>query len=420
MFLSPLAVQSLLSIAMRGLALVSKFLLILSMAKFLSPSDLGEYGLVASSISYLIYFLGCDFYSYATREMLAVPEEKWGGILRDQIILYSITYLLFLPFALFLFKFNLLAWKFMGVFYLLLIFEHISQEFYRILVAVGKPLQASAVLFFRTGIWCYAIIALFFLKITDYSILTVLHAWMWADLVAVLLSLYFMRRIYWHKSIMVEKINWTWMLKGIRVSAGLLIGTLALRGIITFDRYILAFYGNKEIVGVYTFYMGISNAVTAFIDAAVFVFFYPKLILSFGKGDITGYTLQFKKTTLIVLCVLAFAIILAGSLIFPLIYLIDKPIYMQYIFSYFVVLASAAVFILGMLPHYGLYAIRADKSIIYSHLFSLIIFLSLAFLLTPLYGISGMSVALLSAYLISGIVKFILYKKSIKSAVFTS
>ncbi len=55
---------SLYSLALRVLLLASKFILMIGMARYLSPEDLGIYGLLSVSIALALYLLGMDFYVY--------------------------------------------------------------------------------------------------------------------------------------------------------------------------------------------------------------------------------------------------------------------------------------------------------------------------------------------------------------------
>jgi hypothetical protein len=51
----------LINISLRGMTLVSKFLLIFFLAGFLEPKELGLYGLLAATIGYSMYLLGFEF-----------------------------------------------------------------------------------------------------------------------------------------------------------------------------------------------------------------------------------------------------------------------------------------------------------------------------------------------------------------------
>lgn len=57
----------LLNLALRAATLFSKFALVFVLAKFLETSEVGLYGLLAATISYVLFALGFDFYTFSTR-----------------------------------------------------------------------------------------------------------------------------------------------------------------------------------------------------------------------------------------------------------------------------------------------------------------------------------------------------------------
>src|SRR5690554_889302 len=94
------------NVCIRGGTLVSKFLLILVLARFLTPAELGLYGLIIATIAYGIYPLGFEFYTYSTREIIGLEESQRGVLLKSQLALHVKLYLFFLPLFLFLFFFE--------------------------------------------------------------------------------------------------------------------------------------------------------------------------------------------------------------------------------------------------------------------------------------------------------------------------
>src|SRR5690606_7394792 len=142
-----------LNLSLRGATLTSKFALIFFLAIFLEPSDLGLYGLLTATISYSIYVIGFDFYTYSTRELLGQPRELWSSMLRDQGVYFVLAYLLVLPLLVVIFLQGWLPWRLAGWFFALLVIEHLAHELNRLLVAMSEQLLASVVLFLRSGLW---------------------------------------------------------------------------------------------------------------------------------------------------------------------------------------------------------------------------------------------------------------------------
>lgn len=57
------------------------------LAKFVDPTRVGYYGLFTASIGYVLYLVGFDFYTYATREIIRAPAEQRGAMIKGQMAL---------------------------------------------------------------------------------------------------------------------------------------------------------------------------------------------------------------------------------------------------------------------------------------------------------------------------------------------
>src|SRR5690606_13458856 len=84
-------------------------------------------------------------------------------------------------------------------------------------------------------------------------------------------------------------IDWAWLKKGVLVALPLLIATLALRGIMTVDRFAFEALNGPDLLGVYSLFMGMAGAVLAFMDAGVFAFLYPRMITAHNSEDLSGF-----------------------------------------------------------------------------------------------------------------------------------
>ena len=67
------------NITLRGMTLVSKFVLLFFLAKFLQASEVGLYGLLSATIGYALYVIGFEFYNFSTREMIGEDSKHWLG-----------------------------------------------------------------------------------------------------------------------------------------------------------------------------------------------------------------------------------------------------------------------------------------------------------------------------------------------------
>lgn len=361
---------------------------------------MGVYGLIAATISYALYFLGLDFYTFAGREIARADQSSWPAMLRDQGVLYGCSYLVVLPLLSLVFLNGILPIDYMFVFYGLLIAEHLSQECLRFLVIIQRPLAGGVLLFIRVGAWCYVLATSYFVNSKWITLNTVLWSWCSADLFALILGIWLIRNIPFTQC--NQKINWSWVKKGIGVASVFLLGTLALRGIFTLDRYLVEHFAGKEMLGVYTLYFGIANSVISFVDAGVFSFRYPKLISIFKSGDLAAFEAahrSFARQTLIAVAILGGG---AAALAVPVLTWIGKPVYLEHLPVYFTLLAVSMLFVIGHIPHYVLYAIGGDRVILRANLIGIISFGLAGWFLAKPFGAGGVAAALLISVVVIG------------------
>ncbi len=386
------------NLALRAATLASRFLLIFFLARFLSPSELGLYGLLTATIGYSLYLLGFDFYTFTTREVLKRERNEWGGLLKDQGAFSLVLYAVFIPLLSLIFIKGLLPWNLAGWFYALLILEHINQELSRLLIAISEQLLASVMLFLRQGTWAIALTALMALEPTTRSLDYVFGAWTVSGLVAVLAGAYRLTQLSiggWHK-----KIDWNWIATGLKVCFPLLVATLAIRGVFTLDRYWLQSLGGLEIVGAYVLFMGISGTLMAFLDAGVFAFSYPGLISAHQKNQPVLFrkNLRFLLIQTAILTV-TFAVV-SLFLLSPLLAWLGNPLYTAQRSLYAWVLITMILYALGMVPHYALYAQGIDRPIIHSHIASIFVFVIATWLFSQHWPLLAVPLGLCGAFLL--------------------
>jgi len=387
-------IRRLLNLSLRGGGMVGKFLLIFLLARILTPSELGVYGLLAVTIGYSLYFLGLDFYTFSGREMLHSEKALWPSMLRDQAVLFACSYAVVFPSLALIFINGVISFEYALVFYLLLLAEHLSQELNRLLVIIGRPLAAGICIFIRSGSWCYVIVIVYMSGLYPIDLQSVLWTWFWADVVVIAMGAFLLKGLPWNA--LTRKVHWEWLIKGVKISALLLIGTLALRGIFTFDRYFVEYFADSEMLGVYTLYMGICFSLIGFVDAAIFSFKYPELIKLFKNGagdDFAKARKQFGKQTLIFTSLL---VIIVSLVIYPVLGWIGKPIYLQNLTLFFVLLAASFIFVIGHVPHFALYAMGQDRVLVFTHIFGLVVFVLIGASLYQ-FGAMGVALALLAS-----------------------
>ncbi|EGA9776056.1 oligosaccharide flippase family protein, partial [Salmonella enterica] len=284
------------SVVLRGFTLLTKFIFIILLARFLQTSDLGLYGLISAAVGYGIFIVGFEFYTYSTREIINSHKGNLFFILKNQVLFYSISYTLCIPVFIILVYLNILPRGSECWFIALLFFEHLSQEINRVLITIESQTVASFILFVRQGLWCWLAIATMVIYPDLRKITVVFIYWLIGTVSACVLGVvYILSKKSKNYTI---KWDWAWLKKGMRLSAPMLIAALALRGFFTFDRFAIEKIAGLEILGGYTLFVSMTSAIQSFLDTILISFSFPKLARLYSEKKYFEFKSELKKFAL--------------------------------------------------------------------------------------------------------------------------
>ncbi|EQB04751.1 hypothetical protein V475_22215 [Sphingobium baderi LL03] len=317
-------------------------------------------------------FFGLDLYTYTSREIVKVNADRRGALLKGQVALVGILYLVLAPVVLIVLWCTELPVSLVMWFLPVLILEHLNQELYRLFIILSRQVMASVLLFLRQGAWAVAAAGLMVFSPGGRNLDFILLLWTGAGIGSAAVGLWQVHQLRlggWR-----EPVDWLWIRRGIMVSSTFLTATLAVRAIQTIDRYWLEYLAGIEVVGAYVLFFGVASALSVFLDAGIFSFYYPKLIQQANQARPSDLHNTVRKTALMTLGVcLGYAVV--SSLLLPvLLNWIGRDVYYAQFGLYYWILAAMIAYSLGMVPHYALYAQGKDRPIIASHLASLVVF----------------------------------------------
>ncbi len=362
-----------LNLSLRALTLVAKFMFLFFLAKFLDPASVGLYGLFAATVGYSLYFVGFDFYTYTTREILKAKLENRGLLLKSHIALSLSMYCVFIPLAYVAFHYKILPAQLFVYFVPILILEHFNQEASRLLIALSQQLTSTIILFIRQGSWSIAVVAIMMNDVHSRVIELTLIAWTISGAAAAVFAVWRLKML--HMGGWAHKVDWYWIRAGLKTSIFFLVGTLALRGIQTIDRYWLESLGGLDMVGAYVLFLGMAGTLLVFLDAGVFAFSYPKLIQLRQQSQFHTFHLELKKMFLHTLAI-SFGFGVISLLALPILLdWIGNPFYKLHSGLFAWLLIGMIINAISMVPHYALYANGRDRSILVSHIGGLAVFL---------------------------------------------
>jgi O-antigen/teichoic acid export membrane protein len=402
--------SSIINLGLRGFSMLAKFLLVIYIGKYLSVDDLGEYGLFVTTITIAIYFLGLDFYTYNTREILAKEKDKRLPLIRDQFIFHLVVYVVVLPLLLSVFAMGIIEIQYIIYFYLILVFEHLSQELYRLYTTLQKPIFANILLFLRTGLWVYAVIALWYLKVPNTQNLeSIWYAWSVGSFISIIVGILYIKKEYNFKDL-TQKIDWLWIKNGVKISIPFFIGTLAYKVIEFSDRYMIDYYMTKADVGIYTFFGGIANVVNIVVFTLVIMIYYPILVEQYQNNHIKEFSKNLKVFTIKTISLSIATALLIGLLISPVLNFIGKIEFQNNLNLLWLLLLANIVLNISFVPHYVLYAKGKDIIIRNVTLIGAGMNIVLNLILIKYYGINGAAIATLISFIVILTIKYRQFK----------
>ena len=396
------------NISLRGLTLASRFLLVITLAKLFSQATLGIFGLMTVTVQAGALLLGLDFYTFATREILAADRDGRRRHLRDQLVFFVFSYAVGLPILGLTFVFDVIPIDVIGWFYAILVLEHLSLECYRLLVVMERPLVASTVLFFRSAAWVYAVLGAMLFWPATRTLETVWIGWVAGGTVSLGLSLFALRGLFhggWPGAV-----DWGWIRSGFKVASHFLTSTLCLRAITVADRYVLKIVVGIEVVGIYTFFFSIANAILVFVDASVVALLYPRIVAKYQDGEIAEYKKLFRAFAIRATAATLGISIVAAMFITPVTKAMDKAPFLAEIRVFWVLLAAIGVSALSLIPHYGLFAQKRDRAILASSVAGLVAALVVLPLAIAKFGVTGAALGVFAGMAVMAVAKWIALK----------
>lgn len=361
-------------VGLRLSTLLLRFLLIFFLARLLPIEVVGLYGLLLATVSFAVFIFGFDFYTYSTRQILRDGGGRWRTFLRSQVSFSLILYGAIGPLLLTLFWGGLLPWSVAAWFLLLLPLEHLGLEIDRLLIAMSDQIGATIGLFLRQATTALFVVPLMIVFPDLRTLNVVLAAWVFFDVVGIAAGLLFLSRHLRHQP--RGRVDWKWVGAGARIAIPFLIGTLCLRGLFTFDRQLVALLGDLETLGAYTLFMSIGAGMTQVIYAGVHQFSYPRLIMLSHSQDQAGFDAALRSAllqTLVGVCSISGIVILIQP---SILHFVGGEVYAQYAWILPWVMLVTSVYNLSLIPHYALYAIDADRVILYTTVGAFAVFVS--------------------------------------------
>jgi len=374
------------------------------MAKYLLPSDVGNFGVFQSGVMYAVYLVGLDFYAYSTRELVADYPRICGKKIGSQIVIYIFSYLIVAPIMLGVFVSLGFAWwlSIVAIFFVFL--EHANQEMVRMIEAFGQPVLAGNLTILRSSVWAIiGVLAIVFIP-SQRNMNSILAIWATFGLISTVITILIVRKkfpIAGHLGV-----DWEWLKKGLKIAGLFFIGTLAVRALFTADKFTVKILSEVE-VPAYILFSAFGVATLTVVEASVFAFYYPKMLRCTSNLEVLRELVKKSSIQSFIVGFILSSILLITM--HPLLNVIGHNAYIKNIEMAPLILLSIFIYALGLGPHYGLYAMKMDRIIVTSQLSGIFVFLLLANYLGVLAGAKGVIFSQIVAFLVITSIKSVYF-----------
>lgn len=368
----------------------AKFLLILYISKILSLEELGIYNIFTATVAWSVFLLGFEFHWFTTREIVGEDKSKISRFIFSQFIFHLFGMILIPIIVAVVFFLGFIPSSFLLFFVLITLFDQLSQEGTRILIALNEPQISNLIFFVKHGLWIYILFGFMSIGILDINLNIILFFWFIFLLIGFIIVIYNFNKLELLRRDNL-KFDFEWIKLGMKTSWPFLLATISSLIIDYSNRYFIDFFLGKESVGIYAFYYGIASIPVTLITSVFVAQNSPRLIEVYKyDGDNVG-----KKKTILrqfilqnFFIVISFAVVSILSIEWLITFVGKRELAAKVDIFYFM-LIYVFIFSLDTVVNSVLYSKRFDKLLLGSSIVGGIVNLILNYFLIPKFGLLG-------------------------------
>lgn len=359
----------LLTLILRGLTLLSRFILIMFLGRHLTISELGFYGFITALIFSTVFLVGLEYGNYASRQIIKCKDLlcKQKTVVGLSVLGLTMFFIVS-PFAYYFFHSNNLNSLIYAFFFFILTYgESYLAEHKKILISLKHPLYCGVIDFIRSALWTYLLIILVSLNLLNLDITSILFVWSVFVVISVIL-VFIKLKEYYRYSLFFSVRSFNDYKTQIFSSFPFFISGLSLIVFELSGRISLQFFGLYEQAGIYTLYSSFIFAIPIFVWSASVAFDHPKIIKSYENGDVlkSDYLVKTMIKRSLLICLTLVMLLYFGIDI--VLTIINKEEYSNYISQLYLFMIVPFIHIFDTHLYYMLLTRNLDKSIAFSAL----------------------------------------------------
>lgn len=393
----------------RGISLVSKFILTLFIARYMGFEDLGVYGLIVSATFVVPAFLSLGIMTMKCRMAVTQSSDDIVDMIYNYGRYLAVIYSVLAVVGFLIGFWQQSIWLWLGIVFVIL-FEHINNDFYNLLLNLSKQLSANILHFVRTAVWIFLFMAVAFFNPAWQEIELLLSFWIVGDVISVI-GFVFVNRLWdWRKKTPFIPFM-SWVKQEVKPAKNIYFNGILDSSSQYLNHFLVTFFLGLELTGVYVYFLQIINALSNLLRTGVILVARPKLVQAHKMMEDTFLTIYKKCLKHTVFIAVLMSIFSVPAMYILTDQIVDKPLAMEWfpIFGlnllFFVLLMIAEAGQLVLYSHH-----RDDLSLKLSvvNITSLVV---LNLILIPFMSLWGAVIALVISAIIRVVVQSILIKK---------
>jgi O-antigen/teichoic acid export membrane protein len=379
-------------VGLRAINSVGKFALSLYMLRYIGLADVGVFGLLIGAATVIPAVFGFGLSDWTARQLVDLQRNEAIARITTRLAFtvgihalgqpliwianawlgYPIPSSLVVPIALILFL------------------EHLGANSYGALLARGRVIFASILLFISSGFWPLLAIGIGLIFPSARTLEFILWTWLGGLSFMTALLLIFAAQ---NNRLRAVRLRVGWLISGIRGGVPFFLTDIGAVGNLYFDRFLVSALLGLELTGVYIFFWSAANAMHTLVVYGVVHPLVPKLVRSANNKDANAFK---SERNAIVREAVVWTALLSAALcvmIYFVVPLLGRPLLEQSMAIFWLILIATLLRMAADGVNFGLYAVRRDQAMAVVSLGGVAASAALNAVFIPLMGLTGAGLA---------------------------
>lgn len=405
------ALQSLAIMKMRGITLVVKFALTLFITRYLGLEAMGLFGLITAATIMIPVFVGMGMMHTLVRDAVTQDLNNVTQSILGHTVYLLCVYILVL-FAGLAVGYITDQMQISIICVTLVLSEHLNNNFFQLLISRSRPFSANILHFLRSAAWAIGFMGIAFFIPELRTMEALLFSWIIGGVVALLYFFAVTRHWPWFTVGLPEGKFVPWVIELSKKAHFLFLNGLANTTHQYADRYIITLFLGLEMTGIYVFFWQISSALANLLRSGVLQIARPKLVRASHDKDPAYASIFFSTLKQAVFSAIGLSII-AGIAVYFLIPYLNKPQIMEWYPLIWTVLAAFVIKMAFEVLDLVLFSQHKDVLLLAASAIMVVTSITMNFVLTPLFGLWGVAIALMVTVSLGVTIRYIAARKLI-------